>query len=227
MEKMCGVTDSFRAHCREILANADRWSNTWPSAVITMIIVRLHHSCYTASTMEDQLNLPFCLNASTRHPTGGLTCESSAGPFQQVVKIVSPPLVSGYASIINWVFPSSAGQPQLPQHHQQWLTATRLKIPPGNPHQISLIVLTALRDDWSGSRAHCWRSPSREPTRRHQFRLIWMGNWHLGCLLHRLKVESKLIYSVFTGLAVQPHSSQASEKVGITASTYYLTPANC
>lgn len=78
--------------------------------------------------------------------------------------------------------------------------------PPGdrgvNQH-ILLIVLTALRYDWSGG--------------GHRFRHIRMHNWHLGYLLRWLRVESKLIYSVFTGLANRPHHSQAWEKAGMTA----------
>lgn len=154
---------------------------------------------------DAELSLKFCQNSSSDHHTAGIQPFpfAAARPFPLQMLMLS--LEAGFSPLasVPGSTAAAAAWPEVADH--------TFRDSPGdqgvNPHQVLLIVLTALRYDWSAG-GGAWG---------HRFRHIRMHNWHLGYLLRWLKVERKLIYSVFTGLALWPHQPQAWEKAGMTA----------
>lgn len=177
------ITDGFTAHCPEILADSQNNESFW---LTFCTCSHAHHEATVTTEQTQQSKL-----------TLGTFCRDSAIFFGRIVSI----RVGRYPSEPLWVAMLSLQDGFAPvalvSGLPQWLIA------PMSTRQVSLTVLTALRDDWSGSYVHCWRSSTGS---WHGDSLIPHGdimldikmcNLCLTYLLHGLKVENKMIYAVF------------------------------
>lgn len=191
------ITDGFTAHCPEILADSQNNESFWLNFCTCS---HAHHEATvtTEQTQQSKLSLEFCIFWPLSWGfTLGTFCRDSAIFSGRIVSI----RVGRYPSEPLWVTMLSLQDGFAPvalvSGPPQWLIA------PLSTRQVSLTVLAALRDDWSGSYVHCWRSSTGS---WHGDSLIPHGdimldikmrNLCLTYLLHGLKVENKMIYTVF------------------------------